>query len=587
MMAYREGPPVAGLPLPRKNIALFTGFAVVLAVMVFVLPLPLFVTRRGMEMFREGGLGMFLLVAAALFTAAGVGLAGAFAVRGHRTGTTALVVLPVVPALLGALLGAFASSRVFAALAGEGVQAEYRVRILGAGLGEADALPAYGCFVSALACGAACIALLGGGASVDRRQHHAPAGAAWAAPLALGGLAFIVAVVLRLALRTGYVTLLFAVPSLAMVTTLACLAALNAQLVRHWREPREADTWSASMLAAALLAAAGLVLLDRAACLQSEGHTLGALAGEFLDPSQRARILASLAEEHGAYRIIAVVDAVFAFLVVATVGVAGLARATNGRLRLPRGAPLYVAAASVAALALALTGARAWAMSRGERLAQGASASRGMESGAATGAGAGAGAKQADDAEDAPAAFELPRVPNTARLSSSASPGAVLHVDAEGKTALRPSPGYARANVLVVEADRRATWGDVSKAIRDVVHASQTDLGAQRITSLELRVTLLEKADRSLLGPYAFLLGAETSSLRVALPTGAQNGIDEEDDDLHALRRGSAPTLIRPRAGEIMDGIAASLAMRPTRFGASSSPDVAPDFALMPPVGAW
>jgi hypothetical protein len=163
----------------------------------------------------------------------------------------------------------------------------------------------------------------------------------------------------------------------------------------------------------------------------------------------------------------------------------------------------------------------------------------------------------------------------------------VLRVEASGNHKVHAASSYVRSNVLVVEADRRATWGQVSKAIRDVLSGAQADLGAQTVTAVELRVTLLDKADRSLLGPYAPLLGPETSSLHIAIPTGAkalaQPDDDDDDDDLRALRHVTGPTVVRPRAHEIMDAVAASLAMRPTRLPSSSSPDV----ALMPPDGAW
>lgn len=569
MMPYREGPPAAGLPFPRKNIALFTGLAIALSAMVLLLPLPFFATRRGLELFREGGLGMFALVAASLFVAGACGLVGAFAVRGHPRATAILAALPVVPAVLGALFAMLAWRRVASAVAN--VEPTHLPRILAAGLGETDALPVYGFFVSAIACGAAATALLGGAASVDRNQHHAPAGAAWAGPLVLGFIAFLVAVVVRFAFRTGGASLLLSLPSLTIITVLACLAALNAPLVRHWREPREADTWVASMLAAALLAGAGFALLDLAAAFLAESTGLSAISGEGLDPSQRAAILAAMAEEHHAYRVLAVVDGSLGFVVVLVASLGGLARGTDGRLRFPRGAALYVALGAVALLGIVTIGARASQLSTIGRLAGDEAAAKN---------------EPGKDEGTSPAAFELPRVPKSPRLLSTSHPGAVLRVDAEGHPKLRPAPSYERSNVLTVEADRHASWGEVSKAIRGVLSGSQADLGAQTITAIDLRVTLLDKADRSLLGPYAPLLGAETSSLHIAIPTGSKalaQQDDDEEDDLRALRHVSGPTLVRPRAHEIMDAVAASLAMRPTRFPSSSSPDV----ALMPPDGAW
>lgn len=565
-MPYRQGTPVAALPFPRRSLGLFTGVVVALSAMVFLFPLPLFVTRRGLTVFRQGGAGMFVLVASALFVAAACGLAGAFAVRGRRGWSSVVVAVPFVPVLLGALLSAFSARLLFGAI--DAADAIYRMRILAAGLGENDALPGYGCFIGAIACGASAVALLAGGASIDRRLHHAPAGSAWAAPLAIGGLAFIVAVVLRFVFRAGFGTLLLVAPSLALTTAFACLAALNAPLVRHWREPREADGWVACVLAAAVLAGAAFVMLDLAVSFVTEGGALSAIAGEGVDSSQRARILAGAAEEHHAHRVLAIVDGLFGFVIVATVALAALGRGPDGRLRFPRGAPLYVALAAAALVVAATAGARAWELGRIEAYASTSTS----ESTTATA-----------EARDADVGFELPRVPSTARLSAASQPGARLRVGAGGKwKTFRSAPSSARSSVLVVEADRRATWGDVSRAIRDALRSSQADLGAEVFTSIALRVTLLDKADRSRLGPYAALLGPEIATLHVALVTGAQEP-DDDDDDLRGLRRVRTPALLRPRAHEIMDGIAASIAMRPTSFGTPFSPDI----ALLPPDGVW
>ena len=102
--------------------------------------------------------------------------------------------------------------------------------------------------------------------------------------------------------------------------------------------------------------------------------------------------------------------------------------------------------------------------------------------------------------------------------------------------------------------------------------------------TIELRVTLLEKADRSQLGPYGVLLGNETATLAVALASpGLADGDDDDGDAPPWGRRDIAPGTVRPAAFEIMDGIAAAIAKRPARFGAGSGPDV----AILPPEGSW
>jgi hypothetical protein len=172
--------------------------------------------------------------------------------------------------------------------------------------------------------------------------------------------------------------------------------------------------------------------------------------------------------------------------------------------------------------------------------------------------------------------LQLPRVPISARVTSTTGGGgSLLRVDAQGKRTVLPSQAFSRSNVLVVEADRRASWADVSRGIREA-HTSAT--------SIELRVTLLDKADRSRLGPYGALLGSETSAIEIAL---ARPGLFEPDDDgsdIPRVRRGTTAPL-RPRGFEIMDAVAASIAMRPTSYGAGPFPDI--DLAILPAEGTW
>jgi hypothetical protein len=561
MMPYRAAqaapvaPPVNDLTFRRRNVGLFTAPVIGIAAMVLLLPLPLFALPQGRVFFLGGGWGMFLLVAMALFVAVGCAMAGSFAVRGNRAGAAVVAGVPLLPAVFGALLGAVGLNRAFGAIAAIEGDGDLRMRIMAAGLGESDALPAYGCLLSAIACGASACALLGNAATVDRKPHNAPAGRAWAAPLAIGGLGFIVAVTLRLALRIGGMTLLFSVPSILIVTGLACAAALNGPLVRDWREPREADRWVVSVFASALLAGAGLVLLELGAAYLSESTGLGAISGESLDPSQRARILAEVASEQSSYRVLAAVDALFVVVVILTVAFAGLGRGANGKLRIPGGAALYVALGATALVIASMVGTRSWQMGRIEQ------------------------APYVSAAGEARQLIDLPRVPLSPRLTSSSRSGAVLRVDAKGKKTFRAAEGLEDASsLLVVEADRRAEWGDVARAIRETRQAHASGHSRTRPMTIELRVTLLEKADRSQLGPYGVLLGDETSTLVVAL---ASQEYSEDDDDSGFRHVAGA---YRPRSFEIMDAIAASIARRPQRLGGLPS---SPDVAILPPEGNW
>ncbi len=510
-----------------------TALVVVLGAAVLVVPVVLLLGHaRGLWVLREGGAGMLVLVALSLPVAGLIAAGGALAVRGRGGWAAALVAAPALPGVLATLFAMLAmkSSVHFFSGFDAGVEG-IRLRILTVVLAETDSLRAYGAFLAAVACGASACGLLASAASVDRTQHRAPAGNAWAGPAVLGGLALIVMIAVRLVLRVGLGTLLVAAPSVLILTGLACAATVNAPLVRHWRDPRQADAWIASLVAAAFLAVAGFVVLDVGAALTSEGHALGAISvsGSPLDPSQRARILASLADEQSSYRALSIVDGIFGFLTVAVAALAGLGRAADGRLRFPRGAALYGAlAASVLVVAVPVA-ARGWMLDGVER------------------------------ADTGPAAtIELPRVPVTERLSPPTEGSLpVLHVDANGKSTL--DGARAASRVLVVDADRRARWADVARAIKDARRSLRT-------TSIELRVTLLDKADRSKLAPYGALLGDETGAIRVALG----------DESVDAMR---------PRDHELMDGIAAALARRPTSF--ESRTTSAPDIAIVPPEGNW
>jgi len=193
MPPYREPPPVAvvaaspSTSFPRKNVGLFTALVVALAGAALVLPTALLLGHaHGAAVFREGGAGMLLLAALSLPIAAAIGVGGALAVRGRVGWAAAALAAPILPAVIGALLGILALRRGLAAVAGLDGAGELRLRILSVALAESDSLPAYGAFIAAVACGGAACALLASAASVDRTQHRAPAGNAWAGPAVTG-----------------------------------------------------------------------------------------------------------------------------------------------------------------------------------------------------------------------------------------------------------------------------------------------------------------------------------------------------------------------------------------------------------------
>jgi hypothetical protein len=184
MMAYREAPPAAGLPFPRKHLALYTALAIFAAALVFVLPLPFFASPEGWRMFREGGSGSFVLLLASFVIAAALVAMSVLAVRGKPP-----AVLAAVPALLvvvGAFFAAFGMRLAIGAVAGESVEPSVAMRILAEGTAECDVTYIVGCICGGTAFGAASMGLLGNAASVDRGRAGAPTGNAWIASLVIG-----------------------------------------------------------------------------------------------------------------------------------------------------------------------------------------------------------------------------------------------------------------------------------------------------------------------------------------------------------------------------------------------------------------
>lgn len=555
MMAYREAAPPPGLPFSRKGLGGFTFLTCAVAASALFPFAFYFTSARGLYEFKNGGSGMFLLLVLALLGVAAIGVLGAFTVRGKRLPTTIIAALPAVPVIAGALLMRHAMGRAFDALSGESVDPSMTARILAVGTSEADSLVILGCYLGAAGFGAASVALLGGAGSIDRTRSAAPAGAGWILTLVLGLVGVVGAFGARLALRATSPVMLLTIPAMIIVTSVATIAAKNGPFVRGWHDRREANLWLASLLGAALAAAAGLVLLDMVAVFSVESLALGALSGESVDPSQKARILGGGVAAITAATACACVDGLFGFATIAVGLVSAIGRGPDGKTRSPIGGPALIALAAVVLAAASLFGARASLFAgvtrstriASERLAAPATAS----------------------------AVELPHVAGLSPWECADFSGPVLVVRADGT--FEPSGELTPyGDNVVVFADRRAAWSAVVSAIRTAIkqRPSRTYGGLPAMAvppGLTIRVDGTVSRPPVDLGRYDVFLGPRDPMLAVYLssPSGYSAKV----------------TRIAPRPADDMEAVVAAISAAKASGGADAYD--APRVVLEPPDGPW
>ncbi len=529
MNAYRPEPNVPGLPFPRKNLGAFTAVVAASALLVPTLPVALLLAVAGLQSFRVGGIGCYATFATSILVAVACGVAGARAVRGDVPSKIVLLCAPLLPLWVSTAFSFVSLRQVESAVSAEVVEGSIRLRLLATALGEIDVTPGYGCLVAAVASGVSALALLGSGASVDHRRMGAPASSALGAPIALGLVALVVATIVPFVVKTGFASVLVAVPSFLLLTALAGLAGTNGVVVRHWREPRETDRWVQTMLAATLVAALGFGLLAFGLSVLVEARTLESLSSLTSLPSERFAVLAALADERSGFVVLGVVDAILAFVVLLPAAVSGVGRSGDGRLRWPRATVLPVAlAAAVLGLPVALVARDRLVSTIGRE----ASLGEKLDTGA-----------------------DLPRVPASPALvpPSSQSPIAVI-VPANGPAHLAPSFNFhgaaeLRPPAIIVIADRHARWEHVARGIAEALAQPGT-----APMPVELHLTPIAKVDRTALGPYAPLLGSEVVALRIPVAL-------EGDDDL--LRH----DVVRGLDHEMTDAVAAKLVALTSRSG--------------------
>jgi hypothetical protein len=267
-----------------------------------VMPLMLLGTKppRIFLTLKEGGGVMWLLFLLMIATPPAVAVLAGVGIRGRKIPVAAIVGVALVPALMafaGTTLSRWSMARV---LDGPEIDPNQKMRIAFEGTQESLASLQFGAAICAFSLGAAAVGCAGIAASVDRTRmndRHAPSagpGLGWIAALAiplLGLVASLGVVVEMHSLGEAPVTVLLSVVSLLVVAALAALTARSAGAFREFHDSVESKRMLGAVLAAAVMSALALWLLDRGAILAIERLVFGACSGESVDEGQTARIL--------------------------------------------------------------------------------------------------------------------------------------------------------------------------------------------------------------------------------------------------------------------------------------------------------
>jgi hypothetical protein len=357
---YREGAAAPGLPLPRTRLGLLTGLVCgIAAVALFMTPMLFLATGHGAagvwRRMKEGGLGMFWLLLLGFVLPIAIAAAGAFALRGKRVPSGILLAIAALP-FGSMLLSTLYYQRVISgALSGESVDPSMAVRIAAEGIAETMALDILGGLVT---CGCAIIASIAAAsvvasidvASVQRSTNAPPASSTFTIAAGAAGGVWALASIILTAMRLKTSGGVFTVLELFIVATIvpfAFLAARSAPVLQSWHDSREAMRCAGAILVAGIAAILAVVAFERAHFAIQASSALGAVAGESVDPSQRARILFEVAE-CARYKPLAY--AVHTILGAATFGFVLAPALGKGRH------PFAPSAAASAVLALALFG---------------------------------------------------------------------------------------------------------------------------------------------------------------------------------------------------------------------------------------
>jgi hypothetical protein len=352
---YREPGVGGGLPLPRARLVALTVIVGLLALTSILMgPGLLVVVGRSLagawRLFRDGGGWMWLILLLDLAAPVAIAALGAFILRGRAVPAGLLfgaAALPMAVALLGAWRG---QRMTVGAISGESIDPEQKARILAEGIAESMSADIFGGFVT---CGVAIVAAAAASfavASIDlpgaSRGGPKPSSAGAIGASAAGALWLVATIGLGFARfrEAGGLVLLPVLPVLVLVP-LAVLAGRAAPILSGWHDREESRRAAGALLIAALSALLAVLALEHAIDARFLAQALGAISGETIDESQRARVLAQGLE---AGRLGPVAYGLQAVLGAATFGLA-LAPATGWR-RSPATPSAAVAAAFGAAL---------------------------------------------------------------------------------------------------------------------------------------------------------------------------------------------------------------------------------------------
>ena len=482
---YREPGTAGGLPLPRTRLMGLTIVVALLAFLAVVTPQMLLAVvghsaAGAWRLFKEGGLSMYVLLLLDLAMPIAIAVLGAFVLRGKRAPAGLLFAAATLPFGV-ALLGAWSGQRMtMGAISGESVDLEMKARILAEGISESMATDIFGGFV---VCGAALVAAVAAAsalATIDvatiTRNGPKPSSLGVIGAAVAGGVWILATLVIGGArLRAaGGLALLPVLPVIVLVV-FAVLAGRGASVLRAWHDPKEASRGAAALVVAMVSALLAVLALQRGIESSFTAKAFAAIAGESVDPSQRARILGAALD---AGHLSSVTFAIHAVLGSLTFLLALLPALGNGRN------PLTASSAIAVLLGVVLLGGT-FALAHARTTAPRTSLAHAA----------------------APGGVTLPVVVETFSDKSRGSSGGRdrLVVDATGKGEGDLSTSTcSRAVGATVYADARATIGMVAARL-----PKPEGCGMQSSMSLVMTATRTHPPEiDARLGDYALYLGS-------------------------------------------------------------------------------
>jgi hypothetical protein len=310
-----------------------------------------------LRLMKEGGLGMFGVLALHAFAAVLLAGLGAFVIRGKRIPIAVLFAGALAPLVVSLLAGAYFQRRLLGALGGGAIELGMKLGVLAQGVSELDALVLLGSVASGLLCALAGLVAAVSVVDVDTRRM-APKPGRWIVGAAAGGALALAAVAVRALAPPWGAALADRLPTtlgLGVVLLAAALAGPAAARVAglgDGEDPSEASRVATAAFASAILFGLGAFLLDRAGFALAERSVLRLVAGFEVDAAERAAKVAAYGPGPSIMARARIADAAAAGLAFAPAIVFGI-RYARGRAWISFGATLGVFAVAVLSLAAA------------------------------------------------------------------------------------------------------------------------------------------------------------------------------------------------------------------------------------------